>query len=179
MVASNSFRASSPLPVLTTHSAFDQSSSRAEALSSTQESDVEHDTEKQYSEGPRKSLSHIGPSQGAMLTTTNPVESIPALLSTQVPDVGCVMEIYVNLLSLLLAQAGSSGLQKQPTLHKWLILEDLEPELAAKLRPYTRLRYTRQEKLTGFQAAYFNLQMDRLKITGMFTFSFPGVISNL
>ncbi len=52
-------------------------------------------------------------------------------------------------------------------------LEDLAPELAAKLRPYTKLRVTKQEKITGVQSAYFNFQMDQLKITGMFTFSFP------
>ncbi len=52
-------------------------------------------------------------------------------------------------------------------------LEDLEPELTAKLRPYTSLRFSKQEKMTELQAAYFNFQMDRLKITGMFTFFFP------
>ncbi|CAM4685381.1 unnamed protein product [Leuciscus chuanchicus] len=116
MEASTSFGASTPPPVLTTHRAFDQPSSRPEALS-----------------------------------------------STQVPDVGCDMEISVDLQSLPLVQAGSSGLQEQPALHKRKLaqsLEDLEPELAGKLRPYTRLRHTRQEKPTGLQAAYFNLQAE-------------------
>ncbi|CAM4568333.1 unnamed protein product [Leuciscus chuanchicus] len=44
-------------------------------------------------------------------------QSLPCL--RQVTDVGsCDMEISVDLQSLPLEQAGSSGLQKQPTLHK-------------------------------------------------------------
>ncbi len=71
---------------------------------------------------------------------------------------------------------GSSGVQKWPIASKRKVaqsLEDLAPELTAKLRPYTSLRISKQEKITGLQATYFNFQMDRLKITGMFTFFFP------
>lgn len=159
--------------------------SRAEALSSTQVTDVGQDTEIFLDLQSVASSSPISPGQRAVLTTATSFESSSdqnperdeALSSTQVSDVGRDMEISLDLQSLPLTQTGSSGLQRQPpAMHKRKLSQspdDLEPELSAKIRPYMRLRHTRQEKLTGFQAAFFNLQMDRLNITGMFTFSFP------
>ncbi len=95
-------------------------------------------------------------------------EEVEALSSNQVTDEGGVTEISVDLQSL----PASSGLKKRPILHKHKLaqsLADLETELAAKLRQYTKLRLTKQEKLTGLQAVYFNLQIVRLNITGMFS----------
>ncbi|XP_016387340.1 uncharacterized protein LOC107723286 [Sinocyclocheilus rhinocerous] len=180
MVASTSFVESIPFPVLTADRAVDQPSEEAEALSSTQVPDEGSVTEISVDIESLPPLSPISPGQGAVLTTSMYIETITdqlleeaeALSSTQVPDEGGVTEISVDLLSLPV----SSGYQKRPILHKRKLahsFEDLEPELVVKLRPYTSQKCTKQEKLTGLQAAYFDLQMDRLKITGMFTFSFP------
>ena len=176
-VASSTFEASTSPHVQTTRRSYDLLS-RAEALSSTQVSDVGQESETFLDLQSAASSSPIPSGQRAVLTTTGSVESSsyqnsePAedLSSIQVADGVSDIEISVDLQSLPLAQAGSSGLHKRKLVQS---LEDLEPELAANLRPYTRLRHTQQEKLTGLQAAFFNLQMDRLNITGMFKFSIP------
>lgn len=116
-------------------------------------------------------LSPIGPSQGEVLTTTRYIETFTdqlleedeALSFTQQPDEGDVTGISVDTES----PPGSSGHRKWFVSNKRKLahsLEDLEPDLADQLRPYTRQRFTKREKLTELQAVYF---------TGMFTFSFP------
>ncbi|KAK7137446.1 hypothetical protein R3I93_017515 [Phoxinus phoxinus] len=101
--------------------------SRAEALSSTQVTDVGRDIEIFLDLQSAASRSQIGPSQLAVLTTATSFESSSdqtpeldeELSSTQVSDVGRDTEISLDLQSLPLAQAGSSGLQRQPpAMHK-------------------------------------------------------------
>ncbi len=158
----------------------DQPSEEAGPLSSTQLSNEGGVTEISVDIQSLLLLSRTGPSQDAVLTTTRydesitdqPSEEAGPLSSTQLSDEGGVTEVSVDIQS----PPGSSGVQKWPIACKRKVaqsLEDLEPELTAKLRPYTSLRFSKQEKMTELQAAYFNFQMDRLKITGMFTFFFP------
>ncbi len=153
----------------------DQPSEEAGPLSSTRVPDEGGVTEISLDIESLPPLSPTGPSQDAVLTTTSDVESITdqpseeagPLSSTRVPDEGSVTEISLDIESL----PGSSGVHKWPISCKRKVaqsLEDLVPELATKLRPYTKSRVTKQEKITGLQSAYFNFQMDRLKITVTF-----------
>ncbi len=181
MLSSTSLVESTSSPsALTAHTAVDQPSGEAGPLSSTQLSDERGVTEISVDIQSPLLLSRTGPSQDAVLTTITydesitdqPSEEAGPLSSTQLSDEGGVTEVSVDIQS----PPGSSGVQKWPIACKRKVaqsLEDLEPELTAKLRPYTSLRFSKLEKMTELQAAYFNFQMDRLKITGMFTFFFP------
>ncbi len=183
VLASTSCVESTSPSALTAHTAADQPSEEAGPLSSTRVPDEGSVTEISLDIESLPPLSPTGPSQDAVLTTTSDVESITdqpseeagPLSSTRVTDEGSVTEISLDIESL----PGSSGVHKWPISCKRKVaqsLEDLVPELATKLRPYTKSRVTKQEKITGLQSAYFNFQMDRLKITGMFTFSFPSCV---